>query len=50
MVEGTDTGWLTVLEKKELHQTAGILEIMGNNISVSDIDEFLGNNIHAVTV
>ena len=29
MVEGTDTGWLAVLEKKGLHQSAGILEDYG---------------------
>ena len=29
MVEETDTGWLTVLEKKGLHQAAGILENYG---------------------
>ena len=29
MVEGTDTGWLAVLEKKGLHQAAGILENYG---------------------
>jgi hypothetical protein len=26
---GTDTGWLAVLEKKGLHQAAGILENYG---------------------
>jgi hypothetical protein len=29
MVEGTNTGCLTVLEKKGLHQAAGILENYG---------------------
>ena len=29
MVEGIDTGWLVVLEKKGLHQAAGILENYG---------------------
>jgi hypothetical protein len=29
MVEGKDTGWLTVLEKKGLHQVGGILENYG---------------------
>jgi hypothetical protein len=29
MVERTDTGWLTVLEKKGLHQATGILENYG---------------------
>jgi hypothetical protein len=28
-MEGTDTGWMTVLEKKGLHQVAGILENYG---------------------
>ena len=32
MVEGTDTGWVTVLEKKGLHQVAGILENYGIDI------------------
>jgi hypothetical protein len=29
MVEGKDTGWLAVLEKKGLYQAAGILENYG---------------------
>jgi hypothetical protein len=29
MVERTDTGWVVVLEKKELHQAVGILENYG---------------------
>ena len=40
MVEGTDTGWLAVLEKKGLHQAAGILENYGidseTNVSLLD--------------
>jgi len=28
-MEGTDTGWMTVLEKKGLHQAAGFLENYG---------------------
>ena len=41
MVEGTDTGWLTVLEKKGLHQAAGILENYGidSETDVSLVDQ-----------
>ncbi len=41
MVEGTDTGWLTVLEKKGLHQAAGILENYGidSETDVSLLDQ-----------
>ena len=28
-MEGTDTGWMTVLEKKGMHQEAGLLENNG---------------------
>ena len=45
MVEGTDTGWLTVLEKKGLHQEAGILENYGidseTDVSLFDQDDFI---------
>jgi hypothetical protein len=37
MVERTDTGWLVVLEKKGLHQAAGILENYGID-SETDVD------------
>ncbi len=44
MVEGTDTGWLEVLEKKGLHQAAGILENYGidseTDLLVLDQDDF----------
>ena len=41
MVEGTDTGWLSVLEKKGLHQAAGILENYGidSETDVSLLDQ-----------
>ena len=41
MVEGTDTGWLTVMEKKGLHQAAGILENYGidSETDVSLLDQ-----------
>ena len=41
MVEGTDTGWLAVLEKKGLHQAAGILENYGidSETDVSLLDQ-----------
>ena len=43
-VEGTDTGWMTVLEKKGLHQVAGILENYGidseTDVSLIDQDDF----------
>jgi hypothetical protein len=28
-MEGTDTGWMSILEKKGLHQVAGLLENYG---------------------
>jgi len=44
MVEGEETGWLTVLEKKGLHQAADILDKYGINsetdVSVLDRDDF----------
>ena len=44
MVEGEETGWLTVLEKKGLHQVADILDKYGINsetdVSVLDRDDF----------
>ena len=44
MVEGEDTGCLTVLEKKGLHQEAEILENYGidseTDVSVLDRDDF----------
>jgi hypothetical protein len=44
MVEVQDTGWLTVFEKKGLHQSADILENYGINsetdVSVFDRDDF----------
>ena len=41
MVEGTDTVWLAVLEKKGLHQAAGILENYGidSETDVSLLDQ-----------
>ena len=41
MVEGTDAGWLAVLEKKGLHQAAGILENYGidSETDVSLLDQ-----------
>jgi hypothetical protein len=40
-MEGTDTGWMTVLEKKGLHQAAGILENYGidSETDVSLLDQ-----------
>ncbi len=38
-MEGTDTGWMTVLEKKGLHQEAGILENYGID-SETDVSLF----------
>jgi hypothetical protein len=40
-MEGTDTGWMTVLEKKGLHQVAGILENYGidSETDVSLLDQ-----------
>ena len=44
MVEGEETGWLAVLEKKGLHQAADILDKYGINsetdVSVLDRDDF----------
>jgi hypothetical protein len=44
MVEDRDTGWMTVLEKKGLHQAADILENYGidseTDVSVRDQDDF----------
>jgi hypothetical protein len=44
MVEGEETGWLTVLEKKGIHQAAEILDNYGMNsetdVSVLDRDDF----------
>ena len=41
MVEGTDTGWLAVLEKKGRHQAAGIIENYGidSETDVSLLDQ-----------
>ncbi len=38
-MEGTDTGWITVLEKKGLHQAAGLLESYGID-SETDVSLF----------
>jgi hypothetical protein len=40
-MEGTDTGWMTVLEKKGLHQVEGILENYGidSETDVSLLDQ-----------
>ena len=42
-MEGEDTGWLSELEKKGLHQTAGILENYGidseTDVSLLDQDD-----------
>jgi hypothetical protein len=42
-MEGTDTGWMTVLEKKGLHQVAGLLENYGidSETDVSLLDHCL---------
>ena len=44
MVEGEESGWLSELEKKGLHQAAEILENYGINsetdVSVLDRDDF----------
>ena len=44
MVEGEESGWLSELEKKGLHQAAEILENYGINsetdVSVIDRDDF----------
>jgi hypothetical protein len=44
MVEGEETGWMTVIEKKGLHQAAEILDKYGINsetdVSVIDRDHF----------
>jgi hypothetical protein len=41
MMEGEDTGWLSELEKKGLHQVAGILENYGiaSETDVSLLDQ-----------
>jgi hypothetical protein len=40
-MEGTDTGWMAVLEKKGLHQAAGLLENYGidSEADVSLLDQ-----------
>jgi hypothetical protein len=40
-MEGTDTGWMTVLEKKGMHQAAGLLENYGidSETDVSLLDQ-----------
>jgi hypothetical protein len=40
-MEGTDTGWMTVLEKKGMHQEAGLLENNGidSTTDVSLLDQ-----------
>ena len=44
MMEGEESGWLSELEKKGLHQSAEILENYGMNsetdVSVFDRDDF----------
>ena len=44
MMEGEDTGWIPVIEKKGLHQETEILENYGidseSDVSVSDRDDF----------